>query len=162
MHLKTSRKNKNFTIKRTVIILFLLIPHCSAHNSFSLKSSRRTGSKEILNYEYTNDYYIHEIRRNHFLLSIEIDKPVIVESGSVNMDTIYPAAGIRGEAILHFRTDKTGKVTGYRFRKRAGLGMDRFVVKLIKNIKIKPVSHRGSTGDSEFIAKFTFRPHEIF
>jgi hypothetical protein len=160
MDLKTPEKNN--IIKKVVLCILFFIPHCSANNSFFIETNNRSGSKEILNYEYTNDFYIHELRRNHFLLNIEIDKPVIIEIGPVNIDTIYSAAGIRGDAIIHFKIDNRGKITGYTFRKRAGLNIDRYVVRIIKKMKIKPVSHRGLNGNSEFIARFILRPHEHF
>lgn len=127
-----------------------------------MKTDSRLGSREILNYEYSNDYYIHEIRKEHFLLNIEIDKPVIIDMKSVEVDNIYPVSGVRGEAIVHFVTNDKGMVSEYNFRKRAGLDLDKYVILLIKNMKIKPISHRGVNGSSEFIARFVFKPHANF
>ena len=152
-------------MKRAVIILLLLILQCSVKESFYLKTDGRLGSKEILNYEYSNDYYIHEIKREHFLLNIEIDKPAIIYMKSENLDNIYPVSGIRGEAIVRFIADDKGIVTDYSFRKRAGLDLDKYIIDIIKTMKIKPVSQRGVNGSSEFIARFVFKPNahpEVF
>lgn len=146
--------------KKTVfIILIFLIPRCSTKKSLYLKTDNRLGSKKILNYEYSNDYYIHEIKREHFLLNIEINQPSLIDIKPAPIDNIYPVSGTRGEAIVRFITDKKGKVVDYNFQKRAGLNLDKYIVLLIKTIKIKPISHRGVNGSSEFIVRFVFKPH---
>ncbi len=139
--------------------MLLLIPHCSPEGSLYLKTDRRLGSKEILNYEYSNDYYVHEIRREHFFLNIEIDKPALLDIKPVSIDNIYPVSGVRSEAMVSIITDAQGRVTHYGFRKRAGLEMDRYVILLIKSMRIKPVSQRGVNGSSEFTARFVFKPY---
>ncbi|MBN2040187.1 MAG: hypothetical protein JW864_09110 [Spirochaetes bacterium] len=149
-------------MKKTVIILLLLIYSCSVNDSLYLKTDDRLGSREILNYEYSNDYYIHQIRREHFLLNIEIDKPALIDPESVKIDSIYSASKISGEAIVHFTTDDRGRVTDFDFRKRAGLDLDQYITVIIKKLKIKPVSHRGVNGPSEFIARFVFKPYAHF
>ncbi len=146
-------------LKKTVIIVLLLIPCCSPEGSLYIKTDKRLGSREMLNYEYSNAYYLHEIRRNHFFLNIEINKPVLLDIKPVSVDNIYPVSGVRGEAIVSFIADEEGNVTHYSFRKRAGLEMDKYIIQLIKSMRIKPVSQRGANGSSEFTARFVIKPY---
>lgn len=120
------------------------------------KSDSRFGDTEILNYEYTNKYYVEDIRRSHFLINIEIGKPLIVNIELPKMDPIYINSPITGTAIVRITTDNNGKITNYSFIKKAGLGLDDYVEKMISKIEIRPIRHKGERGSSDVIARFVF------
>jgi hypothetical protein len=147
-------------MKKYILMLHLFLLCCTAKNSDYMQIDKRAGSSEILNYEYSNKYYAAQIRREHFLLNIEIDEPVIIELDSPLVDDIYFVSQIRGDAIVRFQVNESGKVISYAFRKRAGLYLDRYIIEVINKIKIKPVSHRGEKGTAEFNARFIFETRE--
>lgn len=148
-------KNILFNI---IMPLFILPAGCNTYNESYMLNDPRYSTGETLNYEYSNRYYVQEIQRDHFLINIDIDKPAIIEIPSPVIDSIYPDSDISGEAIVCFKTDRDGRVMSYEIIKRAGLGLDRYVISIIKEIKIKPLSHRGEDGSSEFGATFVFKP----
>lgn len=141
----------------SLLITAFFYPACSADVvSVLQKPDSRFGETEILNYEYTNRYYIDDIRRNHFLINIEIEKPLIINVRLPEMDPVYMDSPITGSAIVLMTSDRNGKIINYKFIKKAGLGLDAYVEKMIPKIEIKPIRHRGERGPSVFSARFVF------
>ncbi len=142
------------------VILLILFTSCALGNNKYMIADRKFGDSEIFNYEYMNRYIAKEIRREHFLLNIVIDSPMVIDLPDEKFENIYPLAGITGDAVVFIKLNDKGKVTDYSFIKRAGLGLDDYVDFIIKNINFRPVSHKGTYGTSSICARFIFQPNE--
>jgi hypothetical protein len=141
---------------RIYFIIILIFAGCASANPGYMQADRLSGDSEILNYEYSNRYFAEQIRKEHFQLNIEIDEPALITINPDDIDDIYSVADIRGDAIVAFKTDENGKIVSYKIKKSAGLGLDKYVKDIINKLKIKPVSHRGINGNSQFNARFIF------
>ena len=116
----------------------------------------RFGDSETLNYEYTNRGISDEARDIHYLVNTEIDDPSVVKVSFPDIGGVHMAAPVEGSAIVQFVTDAEGKVVSYRFVKRAGLGLDEYVEKMVKSVAVEPLVHRGEKCGSVFNVRFVF------
>lgn len=116
----------------------------------------RFGDSEILNYEYTNRGISEEVRDIHYLVNTEIDDPAVVKVSFPDIGGVHAAAPAGGSAIVQFVTDAEGKVVSYRFVKRAGLGLDEYVEKMVKSVAVEPLVLRGEKCGSVFNVRFVF------
>lgn len=145
----------------TLAAMFMLPAGCSPGILGSLQTEDpRSGSREILNYEYANRALTDGVRAAHYLINIEIEGPYIIRTGSPSFRKIDSDARICGSALVRISTEGTGRVTGYTFVKRAGLGLDRYVEAMMKEISVDPLRRKGESESSEFIARFVFAEGE--
>lgn len=142
---------------KVLLLIIVFFTGCASSNNKVNQLDQRFCETLILNYEKTNKYYVHQVRRDHFLLNIEIKNPVIIKIPKVVLDNIYVYSGVTGSSIIRFKVNNKGKVIVYSIKKRAGLGLDLYIKKIIKCIEIKPLFHRGEKGNSEFDIRFVFK-----
>jgi hypothetical protein len=151
-----ARKLKTITPSAAILTALILLSCQSTSISNFQTPEKNFGENETLNYEYANTYYAEEIRNAHFLLNIEIEKPLIIKIELPKMDLLHRSSPICGTAIVKISTDSGGAVVSYTFVKRAGLDLDGYVDEMLKSAKIKPLYLRGERGASDFLARFIF------
>ena len=146
------------------ILLLLICPLFVLSVSCTSKASRtnqiidnRFGDTEIMNYEYTNRGLSSEAADIHYLVNTEIDDPSVVSVKFPDIGGVHAAAPAEGYAIVQFTSDANGKMVKYRFVKRAGLGLDNYVEKMVQGIEIIPLVHKGEKRSSVFNVRFIFR-----
>ena len=137
------------------IVLLMLFFSCSS--SFYQTRDRVSGETEFLNYEYSNLYYSHKLKKEHFLLNIELNKPAVVSLADIDFKAVEWHSPVTGSSIVRVTVDKNGKVITYSVVKYAGAGLDGYLESVIKSSKFKPVEHREEPQECDFLLKVVFR-----
>jgi hypothetical protein len=148
-------------IKYTALLAMcagVILLSCAAEkNTRYQKDDPRFGDTESFNYEYTNRNIVDDAREAHYLVNVEIEEPEIVYMQFPAINDIHIDAHVNGSALVRITTDAGGKVLQYTFVKRAGLGLDEYVDKIMSSIIVKPVLRKGEKSGSVFTACFVFR-----
>lgn len=136
-------------MKRTVLTMIVfLLASCSP--AFYQRQERTSGTTEVLNYEYTNSYYVTELRNTHFAVNVLIIEPYVVSVPQKNYGKIYDSAQIDAVAVCEVSLRADGSVEKYEIQKSAGIGLDRYTKELLSSMKFKPLSYKGGDHPSKF------------
>ncbi|MDA3901352.1 MAG: energy transducer TonB [Spirochaetes bacterium] len=115
------------------------------------------GDSELLNYEYSNHFYSHELRKEHFFLNIELNQPAVIEFAEIDFGMVEIHAPITGSSLVRITVDRSGRVIRYNVLKYAGAGLDDYLEKVARASRFRPVEHREEPQECDFILKVVFR-----
>jgi hypothetical protein len=149
-------KEIKYSILSAVCAAMILMSCATEKSTRYQKEDARFGSTESVNYEYTNKNIVDDAREAHYLVNVEIEDPSIAYIQLPEINEIHVAAPVNGSALVQITTDAGGKVLKYAFVKRAGLGLDEYVDKIMSSIVVKPVMRKGEKSGSVFTARFVF------
>jgi TonB family protein len=139
----------------TVSFLLFFILSCTGVKY--QKAEKSHGESDRLNYSYTNDYLKHTVQRDHFLLAITVDSPMLIDFGKAPVDPVHIRAAARGNTVLKVRVSSSGQVQTVQVVKRAGVGLDEYAEKIVRSSKFVPVRHRGKDQNSSFLVNVEFK-----
>ena len=115
-------------IKKYKVILLLLVSFfltCASGTTGPGKDvverKFKTSGRSILNYEDAAKKFTIDVKRSHFLIHIEIEKPCIIKSARYDVNKIYRVSGIEGTAVYRVSLSSNGKILSYEQVKRAAL-----------------------------------------
>ncbi len=132
------------------IVTVSLVLAASCSPSFYQQRQKVNGTTEVFNYEYTNTYYVSELRNTHFTVNVLIVEPYIASFPQKDFGRVYAAADIDAVAICDVTIRADGSVANYDIRKKAGLGLDKYTRDLISSMKFKPLTHKGVDHPAKF------------
>jgi hypothetical protein len=150
-------KEIKYTALLAVCAGMFLVSCATEKNTRHQKDDPRFGDTESVNYEYTNKNIVDDVRDAHYLVNVEIEEPAVITVQFPEISGIHADAPVSGSALVRITTDAEGKVLAYSFVKRAGLGLDEYVDRLMKSIVVKPIMRKGEKSGSVFTARFVFR-----
>ncbi|HRX15156.1 MAG TPA: energy transducer TonB [Spirochaetota bacterium] len=136
-------------------MLFMLFFSCGS--SFYQTRDNVSGNTEVLNYEYSNLYYSHKLKKEHFSLNIELNKPAVVTLSNIDFKPVERHSPVIGASLVRVTVDKNGRVINYSIVKYAGAGLDGYLESVIRSSKFRPVEHKEEPQECDFILKVVFR-----
>ncbi len=137
-------------------LIFILLLSASCGGNYQIVKPY-FGETEILNYEYSNKYFLDDVRSAHFYANINIDKPYSVEFPDMVFGDIYDLSEVNTSAVTRVYLDSAGRVKSFNFIKRPGLGLDRVVENIITKMRFVPLYHKSEPYDSSLYVRIILR-----
>ena len=151
---------KLLTILLSILIITLISYQCRSLDDSLVEPEYRTADSSILNYEDASMKFTDESISSHFKIRIEIDKPYVIRSVEYEPDKIYGISGISGVTVFKVDLESSGSIVSYKIIKTAGLELDSMAEKIVRGLKLSPVSREGYNYRAAAILRIIFTGKE--